>query len=272
MSTSLKDTNTNCIHTKDAYKRLIRVADMATEYSIDEETSIKIAIEAKAVYKLPRTILINHRRVDEYMKHLYKVPNTDKYVQKKFVRIGEGSIMYSIGHHRFIEMARAAGAVYKLGESQGNTVLISLDIFDEYMEVVCTKGMTISHCIGCNYCWLKTPGICTIKDDYEIILKKILQHEKIVFITDIKFGFVSYQTKNLLDRILPIATMYLQFVDGQMRHVPRYDIRPQMGIVYTGNAEHTYLEKWMERTTLNFESTSLGVYPLEEGRGILSCI
>lgn len=139
MSTSLKDTNTNCIHTKDAYKRLIRVADMATEYSIDEETSIKIAIEAKAVYKLPRTILINHRRVDEYMKHLYKVPNTDKYVQKKFVRIGEGSIMYSIGHHRFIEMARAAGAVYKLGESQGNTVLISLDIFDEYMETFRVK-------------------------------------------------------------------------------------------------------------------------------------
>ena len=38
------------------------------------------------------------------MKHLYKVPNTSKCVQKKYVRIGEGSITYSIGHHRFIEM------------------------------------------------------------------------------------------------------------------------------------------------------------------------
>ena len=47
----------------------------------------------------------------------------------------------------------------------------------EGSEVVCTKEMKISHCIGCNYCWLKTPGVCTIKDDYEIILKKILQHE-----------------------------------------------------------------------------------------------
>ena len=139
-------------------------------------------------------------------------------------------------------------------------------------EVVYTKEMKISHCIGCNYCWLISPGICTIKDDYEIILKKILRYEKIVFITETKFGFVSYQTKKLLDRILPIATMYLQFVDGQMRHVPRYDIHPQMGIIYTGNAEHAYLERWMERTTLNFESTSLGVFSLEEGRGILSCI
>lgn len=71
MSISLKETNNNCVHTKDAYKRLIRLSDMAIEYSIDEETAIKIAIEAKAVYKLPRTILINHRRVDDYMKHLY---------------------------------------------------------------------------------------------------------------------------------------------------------------------------------------------------------
>lgn len=33
------------------------------------------------------------------------------------MRIGEGSMTYSIGHHRFIEMARAAGAVYKIGEA-----------------------------------------------------------------------------------------------------------------------------------------------------------
>ena len=38
---------------------------------------------------------------------------------------------YSIGHHRFIEMARAAGAVYKIGEAKGNTILINLEVFDE---------------------------------------------------------------------------------------------------------------------------------------------
>lgn len=44
---------------------------------------------------------------------------------------------YSIGHHRFIEMARAAraaGAVYKIGTAKGNTILINLEVFDEYME------------------------------------------------------------------------------------------------------------------------------------------
>ncbi|MBQ8815540.1 MAG: hypothetical protein IJZ85_13705 [Lachnospiraceae bacterium] len=64
------------------------------------------------------------------MKHLYKVPGTGKYVKKKLVRVGEGSVMYSIGRNRFIEMARAAGAVYKLQSS----VYVSLEAFDEYIE------------------------------------------------------------------------------------------------------------------------------------------
>lgn len=38
-----------------------------------------------------------------------------------------------------------------------------------------------------------------------------------------------------------------QFIDGQMGHVPRYDVRPQMGIIYTGNAEHAYFERWMDK-------------------------
>ena len=148
------------------------------------------------------------------------------------------------------------------------------NIKEKYANVTIynTYEMNIKHCIGCNFCWLKTPGICTIKDDYEIVFKKILKHDEIIFIADTKFGFVSYKMKNLLDRILPIATMYLQFVDGQMRHVPRYDVRPNMGLIYVGEGDREYLDRWMERVTLNFESNSLGVYPVEEGRGILTCI
>ena len=118
----------------------------------------------------------------------------------------------------------------------------------EGSEVIYTKDMKLSHCIGCNYCWLKTPGICTIKDDYEIILKKILQHEKIVFITDTKFGFVSYRTKNLLDRILPIATMYLQFVDGQQ--------------LLTEDAASVYLQDGAKLVAVNKKFTNFLFYPV----------
>ena len=38
-----------------------------------------------------------------------------------------------------------------------------------------TEKMKIAPCIGCNACWLKTPGVCAVKDDYEQILKACLQ-------------------------------------------------------------------------------------------------
>jgi hypothetical protein len=115
-------------------RRFSRVEEYVNQFNMDSETVEIVAIAAGALYRLPRTLIIKREKMEDYMKHLYKVPNTSKYVQKKYVRIGEGSIMYSIGHHRFIEMARAAGAVYKINEGTGGTVLISLDIFDEYME------------------------------------------------------------------------------------------------------------------------------------------
>ena len=79
------------------------------------------------------------------MKHLYKVPGTNKQVIKKFVRIGEGSIIYGIGNHRFIEMARAAGATYKINEGTGGTVLINLEVFDEYMEQFRQKAVPMKN-------------------------------------------------------------------------------------------------------------------------------
>lgn len=134
MADSLKEKFPTCLHCLDVEKKFVKFEEAIKIFKLDEGKLVKYAVESRAWYQLPRTVLINKKRLEEHMKHLCKVPGTRKYVQKKFVRIGEGSVIYSIGHHRFIEMARAAGAVYKLGESQGNTVLIRLDVFDEYME------------------------------------------------------------------------------------------------------------------------------------------
>ena len=95
--------------------------------------SVLINAEFPTLYTAPaseaKTIIL-----DEFMKHIYKVPGTNKQIIKKFARIGEASIIYSIGRHRFIELARAAGATYKINEGTGGTVLINLEIFDNYME------------------------------------------------------------------------------------------------------------------------------------------
>lgn len=129
-------------------KRFIREVDAAEQFGIEVEDLLQVAQAAGALYELPRTTLIHMERLDKFMKHIYKVPGTFKNVRKEFVRIGEGSIMYSIGHHRFIEMARAAGAVYKINEGTGGTVLINLELFDQYMEQFREAPVPLKHPLG----------------------------------------------------------------------------------------------------------------------------
>ncbi len=139
-------------------------------------------------------------------------------------------------------------------------------------EIVEAGSMNISHCIGCNHCWLKTPGVCAIKDDYEIILKKIIHADQLWVISDTALGFLDHKGKNIFDRILPIATMYLRFRGDQMRHVPRYDKRTDIGIIFGGDPDREYLKRWSERAALNFESRSLGVYGKDEIKEAVSCM
>ena len=108
------------LHGGEVIKRYIRVEEVAHEYGFSVEETEYIAKAASSLYKLTRIHLVKKERFDEFMKHIYKVPGTNKQIIKKFARIGEASIIYSIGRHRFIELARAAGATYK--------------IFDNYME------------------------------------------------------------------------------------------------------------------------------------------
>ena len=50
--------------------------------------------------------------------------------QEKFVRYQEGAELYSMGLHTFEELAKEAGAIYKIRR----VVLVNLEIFEEYLD------------------------------------------------------------------------------------------------------------------------------------------
>ncbi len=141
------------------------------------------------------------------------------------------------------------------------------------IDIVEAGSLKISHCIGCNYCWLKTPGECAIKDDYEIILKKLIHADQYWVISDTALGFIDHKGKNVFDRILPILTMNLKFVKGQMRHISRYGKNADVGLIIKGDAaDKEYLERWVERAALNLESKSLGVFDESNIKEAVSCM
>ena len=106
---------------------------------------------------------------------------------------------------------------------------------NEEIEIVNTAELKIMHCMGCNNCWLKTPGVCAIKDDYEIILKKLVNAENFWVVADTKFGFIDYRGKQVLDRVVPMLN------------------------IYKGNGNRELLEEWSMRVARNMAGRSLGV-------------
>lgn len=61
------------------------------------------------------------------------IPDIERLVengQKKFVRYDEGAALYSLGLHTFQEIAKEAGAIYKVKRC----VLVNIAKVDEYLE------------------------------------------------------------------------------------------------------------------------------------------
>ena len=66
------------------------------------------------------------------------------------------------------------------------------------VEYIHSPDYNIGPCIECNSCY--TTGECRVLDDYQMVLKKMLDADRLVFATPIFFMSVCAQAKNLIDR------------------------------------------------------------------------
>lgn len=64
------------------------------------------------------------------MGYSYKTYADTKQVLKKYVNAAEGEAVYGISRSHIIELAREAGAVYKVGKA----ALINTEVFENYLE------------------------------------------------------------------------------------------------------------------------------------------
>lgn len=83
--------------------------------------------------------------------------------------------------------------------------------------------LKIKPCLGCFSCWLKTPGLCVVKDDdAELFLKAFVGSELFVILGETPYGSFSPQIKRVLDRIIPVLHPYFRLYRGEMHHIQRY--------------------------------------------------
>lgn len=142
---------------------------------------------------------------------------------------------------------------------------------DKY-KVINTSELNISHCIGCYVCMLQTPGVCCLKDDYDIIFKSFLEFDNVIFISDTSLNFINHKMKNIADRSFPLATILTHFKDGEIRHIPRYNKSLKLGLLYKGTANQKLLNNWLHRYALNMAGNSLGAFSINNFEEVLKCI
>ena len=93
------------------------------------------------------------------------------------------------------------------------------------------RDMKIGYCTGCWSCWLKTPGLCSMKDDMPQILKSVAVSDRTIFLSPVSMDFVTAQTKKICDRLIPLVHPYIEVDGGEFHHVRRYDSYPELGLL-----------------------------------------
>ena len=137
-----------------------------------------------------------------------------------------------------------------------NTILSNKEHEIEYFRL---KDMNIHYCTGCWSCWYKTPGLCSIKDDYEQVLSRIPNADLIFYVSPVIAGYESSILKTAKDRSIPVAHPYITIYEGEQHHYRRYKSMPDVCVLLSKDSttyeedinliKHTY-----ERMVLNFHS------------------
>ena len=100
------------------------------------------------------------------------------------------------------------------------------------VEEIFLARKKIHHCIGCFDCWLKTPGVCTIKDDMAELLKKFSESDLVVCATPLYVDNVSGIMKNFMDRLIPVADgHFAKDAGGECCHKSRGRAPSGIGVI-----------------------------------------
>lgn len=121
---------------------------------------------------------------------------------------------------------------------------------------VISDNKTIHSCVGCFDCWVKTPGTCIIKDDYQNMGELFSRCNELVIISRCYYGGYSPFVKNVLDRSISYILPYFTIRNKEMHHKSRY-LKPIKisSIVYSKDItekEMNTMESLVAANAINF--------------------
>jgi multimeric flavodoxin WrbA len=121
------------------------------------------------------------------------------------------------------------------------------------------NDLNISYCVGCWDCWLKTPGICRLRDEHAIVLESVIKAGDVIFVSEESVGFINATLKKTMDRLIPTVLPYIRIHYKESHHYPRYEKSANMHVVLikkdsTTKDDINLVKDYFHRVSLNFNS------------------
>ena len=99
------------------------------------------------------------------------------------------------------------------------------------VETLNVGALNIKPCLGCFSCWNKTPGTCRLHDDMQLVIRKILWADVIVWSFPLYYFGLPGPLKNLIDRQLPMSLPFMSAETESGGHPSRYDMGGKRTVV-----------------------------------------
>ncbi|MHC1750118.1 MAG: flavodoxin family protein [Cellulosilyticaceae bacterium] len=140
----------------------------------------------------------------------------------------------------------------------------SLNLTKETDTTVIYDDGTIHNCIGCFGCWIKTPGKCVLKDNYNNMGKLLSKCDTLIIISKCIYGSYSPFIRNVLDRSISYLLPYFVKKNGETHHQNRYKNHFTLTVYFYGEhitrGEQETAKNLVAANGINFYSSKSKVY------------
>lgn len=140
----------------------------------------------------------------------------------------------------------------------------SLNLTKEDNTTVISDDGTIHNCIGCFGCWIKTPGMCVLKDSYNNMGELLSKCDELIIISRCIYGSYSPFIRNVLDRSISYLLPYFEGKNGETNHQNRYKNHFTLTVHFYGDnitiAEKETAMGLVTANGVNFHSSKNKVY------------
>jgi multimeric flavodoxin WrbA len=146
--------------------------------------------------------------------------------------------------------------MHDLSESQFKQIVPSIN---QETTVIADNGK-IRACIGCYGCWLKTPGVCVLKDGYQNFGQLYAKTNEMIVISKCVYGSYSPFIKNVWDRSISYVLPYFVKINNETHHKLRYNNKFDLKVYFYGDT--TEIERDTAQKLIKANCVSFGVNPL----------